>query len=241
MNKNLLHHLIVGSVVCASLNAGAAIPTMNDTKEIIQLPAANRKMLIEGPSGQKFYSNFSGVAFDSKQSMQTRWQALMAMAETRHKDAVKDLEKAGNQPEWFMRNAALVAMQENYPQQAQKLALKLIKDKALVVRSAAVDTLRKNATPEVRDLLWEELNQDYNFKKKQSLWIRSQIVETLAQEPSARELRLFADLLTDKDLRLQVPAIAGLEKITGQRLNAGKTMRQKELVGLWQQYLKKTL
>jgi HEAT repeat protein len=241
MNKNFLSSFVVGSILCASFNAYAAIPSMSDAKELINLPSANRKMLIEGPAGSKFYSHFSGVAFDAKQAMPTRWQAIMAMGETRHKNAVKDLQKASEQSEWFMRNAALVAMQENYPSEAQKLALNLLKDKALVVRSAAVDTLRRNATPEVRDILWEELNQGYNYKKKRSLWIRAQIVEVLAQAPSQREMRLFADLLSDKDQRLQIPAIAGLEKITGQRLGGGKTVRQKEMVGLWQQYLKKNL
>lgn len=226
-------------LVFGSLSAQAAVPSLTDTLDIMNLPSSNRRMVIEGQAGQKFYANFVGVAFDPKQPMSTRWKALMTMAETGNKNALKDLQRAGAAPEWFMRNAALVALQAKHPKQAETLALKLISDKALVVRSAAVDTLRKSATPEVRDRLWEELNQDYNFKKKQSLWIRPQIVEALAMQPSNYETRLFADLLNDKDQRVQLPAIQGLEKLTGQRLGQGKTLPQKELVSMWQSYLKK--
>ena len=137
-----------------------------------------------------------------------------------------------------MRNAALVALKEVNPAQSQKLAQKLLKDKALVVRSAAVTVLEANITPEVRDLLWDELNQSYNFKGSQSLWIRHQIVEVLAKKPMHRELKIFADLLSDKDARVHVPAVAGLEKLTGVQLGESK-MKQNELVGAWKDYLKK--
>ncbi|MNL47184.1 hypothetical protein D3C87_1699560 [compost metagenome] len=137
-----------------------------------------------------------------------------------------------------MRNAALVAMNEVHPAEAELLAKRLLKDKALVVRSAAVEILRTKVSAANRDVLWEELNQSYNFKNKQSLWIRSQIVEVLAVKPKNHELTMFSNLLSDKDERIQIPAVRGLERLTGVKLGEGK-MKQSALVSLWKNYVKK--
>lgn len=137
-----------------------------------------------------------------------------------------------------MRNAALVALAEVNEPEAQKLAKKLLKDKALVVRSAAVDVLQKNPRPDVRDLLWEEMSQKYNFRNKESLWIRSQIVEALAQKPSDHEMKLFTKFLNDKDARVQAASVSGMEKLTGVKLGDAKTSREK-IVLLWQDYIRK--
>jgi hypothetical protein len=107
-----------------------------------------------------------------------------------------------------------------------------------VVRSAAVDVLQKASHPEVRDLLWEELAEKRNFRNQESLWIRSQIVEALAQKPSDFELRQFSKLLTDKDMRVQSAAVGGMEKLTGVRLGENKMPREK-IVSLWQDYIRK--
>lgn len=205
--------------------------------ELLKLPTENRRNAIAG-KGEKFYDSFIVIAFDEAQTMNVRWKALMAAAEARGEKATADLIKAGNDSQWYMRNAALIALSEVNPSQGQKLAQKLIKDKALVVRSAAVEVLDKNATSEVRDLLWDELNQNYNFKGMQSLWIRHQIVEVLAKKPQDHELKIFADLLSDKDPRVQWPAVSGLEKLTGTKLGLSTT-KQPELIGLWKNYIKK--
>lgn len=137
-----------------------------------------------------------------------------------------------------MRNAALVALAEFNNNEAQKLAKSLLKDKALVVRSAAVEVLQANPRPEVRDLLWEEMSEKHNFRNKESLWIRAQIVEALAQKPSDHELKLFTKLIEDRDERVQSAAVTGLEKLTGVSLGESKMSRQK-LIGLWQNYVRR--
>ncbi|MGZ3797012.1 MAG: HEAT repeat domain-containing protein, partial [Pseudobdellovibrionaceae bacterium] len=159
--------------------AQAAIPAKNTLSprvmEILNLPPENRTQALLATT-QDMYKDFLAVAFSESQSMRFRWRALMLAAENRREKATPDLLKAANHKQWFMRNAALVALAEVNEAEAQKLAKKLVKDKALVVRSAAVDILQKNARPEVRDLLWEEVSQKYNFRNKESLWIRAQIV-----------------------------------------------------------------
>ncbi|MFS4460731.1 HEAT repeat domain-containing protein [Bdellovibrio sp. HCB2-146] len=234
--------LVSGILLSVSLNVLAATPqpsssTLTSASDILNLPAENRRLVLE-TQGDKYYNRFLEIAFNEEQPMSMRWRALMAAAEAGQKKSIPDLLKAGDHKLWYMRNAALIALNEVSGTEAQKLATKLLKDKALVVRSAAVSVMDKNLTPETRDLLWDELNQKYNYKGTQSLWIRHQIVEVLAQKPFDHELKIFADLLTDKDARVQLPAVKGLEKLTGVKLGEGK-MQQSALVGLWKDYIKK--
>ncbi|WP_413560541.1 HEAT repeat domain-containing protein [Bdellovibrio sp. HCB209] len=235
--KNLLPVLLIG--FSSSVFAAKSIPSpdsLSSAMEVLNLPGENRRMAIDGNS--KFYDSFISLAFNEKQPMNVRWKALMGAAESKKLEATADLLKAGKANEWFMRNAALVALSEVNPIQAQKLAQTLIKDKALVVRSAAVEILGKEMSEETRELMWEELNKDYNFKNKQSLWIRYQIVEQLAKKPMDRETKTFAGLLTDADARVQLPAVRGLQKLTGVKLGETKLL-QSELVALWKDYVKK--
>lgn len=236
--------ILVTSLVIAGLSSSAfavgakpSSSTLSSAMEVLKLPGENRRMVVQG-QGDKYYQEFISLAFNEAQPMSVRWRALMAAAEAGGTKSTNDLIKAGSHDQWYMRNAALVALSEVNPLQAEVLAQKLIKDKALVVRSAAVEALDKSASAEVRDLLWDELNKDYNFKKSQSLWIRHQIVGVLAKKPLDRELKLFAQLLSDKDDRVQLPAVQGLEKLTGVKLGEGR-IKQSSLVGLWKDYIKK--
>jgi HEAT repeat protein len=235
--KILLPVLLIG--FSSSAFAAKNIPspdTLSSAMEVLNLPGENRRMAIDG--NPKFYDSFISLAFSEKQPMNIRWKALMGAAEAKRLEATEDLLKAGSHNQWYMRNAALIALAEVNPTQADKLAQKLVKDKALVVRSAAVEVLGKNMSDETRGLLWEELNKDYNFKNKQSLWIRHQIVEELAKKPVDSELKTFAGLLTDGDARVQLPAVRGLQKLTGVKLGETK-LKQSELVSLWKDYVKK--
>jgi len=222
-------------------DAFAAIPAKPSINpkvfEILSLPSENRSQVALN-SDQDMYKDYVAVAFSEGQSMRMRWRALMLAAELHRDKATPDLLKASLHKQWFMRNAALVALAEVNEAEAQKLAKKLLKDKALVVRSAAVDVLQKSPLPEIRDLFWEELAQKYNFRNKESLWIRSQIVEALAQKPADFEIKSFTKLLDDKDLRVQSAAVVGMEKLTGVKLGEAKMPRDK-VVSLWQSYVRR--
>ncbi|MGZ3773119.1 MAG: HEAT repeat domain-containing protein [Pseudobdellovibrionaceae bacterium] len=229
--------LLVFSFQVFAVGSKTSTSTLISTIEVLKLPSENRKIVLH-TQGEKHYQNFIKVAFSEAQPMSLRWRALTAAAQVRGAESSHDLLKASSHSQWYMRNAALVALYEVNPKEGIKLARKLLKDKALVVRSAAVDVLEKNLSPEIRDLLWEELNQKYNFKNTESLWIRQQIVGSLAKKPLNREGRLFIQLLSDKDPEVQLPAVRGLEKLTGVKLGKGE-LKQSALVGLWKDYIKK--
>ncbi|MNT05869.1 hypothetical protein D3C72_1405090 [compost metagenome] len=243
MTKLLSSTFVFLALLATGSFSYAATPTPtitpnSATVEIINLPADNRKMVLSGEQGLKLYPEFQAVAFNDAQPMSLRWRAIMAMAEAKKEQAIPELLRASRHEMWFMRNAALVAMNEVHPAEAELLAKRLLKHKALLVRSAAVEILRTKVSAANRDVLWEELNQSYNFKNKQSLWIRSQIVEVLAVKPKNHELTMFSNLLSDKDERIQIPAVRGLERLTGVKLGEGK-MKQSALVSMWKNYIKK--
>jgi HEAT repeat protein len=237
--KQILLASLVVTGLSSSVLAAPTRPsssTLTSAMEVLNLPAENRRSLIH-ELGDKHYDSFIALAFSDAQSMSVRWRALTAAAESRREKATGDLVKAGGDKTWYMRNAALVALQEVNPSEGEVLAKKLLKDKALVVRSAAVTALEKSTNQDTRELLWDELNQGYNFKNTQSLWIRQQIVGVLGKKPLDREIKIFAQLLSDKDAQVQGNAIIGLQKLTGVKLDDGQNVAKS--VSLWKDYVRK--
>jgi HEAT repeat protein len=178
------------------------------------------------------YNDFIRLANDETQSMPARWKALMSAASLRKLQAVPDIIKASKSSKWFMKNAAMVALDEYAPLESEKLARELIAHKALVVRSAAVDILAKSSDFEIRKVFWQELNKNYNFKNKKSLWIRPQIVKALSRNPQADEIASFSNLLKEDNIDMQMISIQALEKITGIKLGDDETPPA-TLVQLW--------
>lgn len=165
------------------------------------------------------FTVYINTAADKNLNMNSRWQALIKAASyagTNQLDQIKNFSKSD---EWYMRNATLVALAKVNPQAAQVEAKKLIQDKALVVRSAAVEVIAKDLTQDHKDLLVSELNQPYNFHKKSSLWIRKQIVETLSVRAGASDRSFFVKNLFDSDREVAEVSARALERITGERVN----------------------
>lgn len=182
-----------------------------------------------------FYDEVLKIAASNSQSIKLRWKALILAAKIKPDMASKDIAAFAKHEDWFMRNATLTAVQEVNLEAAKKVAEELLKDKALVVRSAAVDVLSQQLSAESRERLWNELNQKYNFKGTQSLWIRSQIVESLNRNPRDEEIRRFSKALFDKDQAVRAAAVVAMEKIT-------KTVRGKspKTAKNWQEFAKQS-
>jgi hypothetical protein len=209
-------------------------------EELISIPAANRMQLASTLKNTNISQQLWQMAFDPKKDMGTRWKSLTLAAQINRENAGPALDKAIKSDEWFMRNAALVAYKEVFPDQSQAIAEKLLKDKALVVRSAAVDVLPTKLSDGLREKLWTELYQDYNFRKKQSLFVRGMILQKLAAEPRSQEKVLFVKALQEQDSRLHSPAIVALEKISQKILGDQKTKFEKKRA-LWLNWAKKNI
>lgn len=180
----------------------------------LRLPYENRiqALQVQGAEGLKLLDS---LAFDRKQQLATRWKSLTALAKLKGIQAKPVLERALKSEEWFMRNAALVSVHHVGRDFALEWGQKLVKDDALVIRTAAVNVLDQQRSPEARKLLWQEINSPKNFKAGQSLWIRRHIAKTLSRNATTAERAYFASLLKDEDQRLHPWAIVGLEASFG--------------------------
>lgn len=162
------------------------------------------------------------LAFDANQTVDVRWRSLLTLAMVGGRDVMPELEAALKSPDWFMRDAGLLALRKVDPRSAIRWSKILLSDPALVVRTSAVSTLRQLGDHSSRDLLWEKLNSPQNFRGSQSLWVRHHIVQALADGAAKGEESKFLQLLADSDSRLHGPAGKALIKITGHQAPLSK-------------------
>lgn len=111
-------------------------------------------------------------------------------------------------------------------------AKELISDKALVVRSAAVEILAQRMTDENKSILIKEMDKGYNFHKKSSLWIRPQILNKVAEVANSTDRQFFVQYLFDEDKEVSESSARALEKLTGEKLNG------KRFVENWREFVK---
>lgn len=204
--------------------------------ELLSLPAENR-VEVGKTRGQNFAQELEKMAFNKDQQYGVRWKALILSAQIQGPKSEKLLEKAIKAPEWYMRNAAVLAYMDVLPRKAAAVARGLLNDKALVVRSAAVGVLGKKMDESDRELLWEALSSKLNYRKTQSLFIRPQILAVLANDPLEREMPLFLKHLRENDVKMHSSAIVALERVTARKFGKNKdSVDQKR--DLWIQWAK---
>lgn len=241
----MLPKAVLATALLATTLAWAAIPpnvqlsttkALEEAYDVLTMPEINQRQVAKGKA-DLLYPALIQISRATSEPMQTRWRALSLASSLKSAEALPELEKALVAPEWFMRNVALLSMEKYHPQRAQAAAQSLLKDKALVVRSAAVEVLGKRMDEKTRDLFWEALASAQNFRRKQSLWIRGQMLGFLAQAPQAREASLFVKALKDDDRKIQVAAVSALEKLTQKTLGKSN-MAIQEKRELWIQWAK---
>jgi HEAT repeat protein len=179
------------------------------------------------------YSSQIRIAKDKQLPMSARWKALTKAAELARYEQISEIKSFAKSKEWFMRNATLVALEKINVNHAMEEAQMLLKDKALVVRSAAVDVIASRYTISNRDMLAKELVQPYNFKKKQSLWIRPKIFNIIAAKATIEDRNFLTRYLFDTDEQIVKSAAASLERITDVHFD------EKDQIKNWQSYVKK--
>lgn len=160
------------------------------------------------------------LASDKTQSMTQRWNSLVKAADLANVEQINVIKDFSKSSEWYMRNASLVALAKVNLPEAQKQAKLLMHDPALVVRSAAVDVLAMELNEENKNLLFNELSKPYNFNKKNSLWIRKQIIEKFFNVAASADKSYFIKSLFDTDKEVALLSAKALEKITGKNVGS---------------------
>lgn len=194
--------------------AGGAVSL--DIERALRLPLAKRIEAVEkqGPKGR---AEIERLAFDPAESLENRWRAVTSIGRAYGPAAQTFLEKALRSPEWFMRNSATIVIQYGTRAWATNWARIMLNDPALVVRTAAVDTLRNLNDANSQNLLWEKLYNSQNYRAGESLWIRRHILAALVQFATPAEEAKFTTLLKDRDPGLRPLAEQALQKIRGQK------------------------
>jgi len=205
-----------------------------DISEIFRLPMPNALKVLRKQT--QMIPELERLSFDPAQTMDRRWRAFGLVIQAKQTEALPLIDRALKAPEWYMRNLGLLGLEEVAPQRLTSVAMKMLSDRALVVRSAAVSVLQKQVgRTEVREALWKEIEEKRNFRKGASLWIRGQIAELLAEDPVRGERDGFLKILKESDRRMHIAAFTALEKITGQKVGKTADSHQKKLQ-LWRQW-----
>ena len=184
----------------------------------LRLPLKNRTNSIR-IQGKRAFEALQDLAFDPTQPLFIRWRAITTIGNVFPEKAYPVLEKALVDSRWFLRNAAILALPSVSKSDAIKWSVKLLDDRALVVRTAAVQTLTKLKAKTAEPILWEKLKSSENYYRGKSLWVRKHIARALGELASSSSLIKFIHLLKDSDERVQKQAILGLERLTGKKLS----------------------
>lgn len=207
---------IVISLLSANLGWAAPLVSMDSLLEQ-PMTARLEQFRAQGLKGQEFLKR---AAFDPMNPLQIRWRAITTMGRWDTLRFRPELDRALASKEWFMRNAALIALQYDDHTRAVAWSLKALEDKALVVRTQAVRNLIELNATETEPQLWKEMFAQKNFHKGESLWIREHIAEALARFNLPNRTANFRKLLQDEDSRVHRWAIKGLENNTGMKMTA---------------------
>ncbi len=175
------------------------------------------------------FATLKTVSEDSSQPLQVRWRSLTALSRIDPERSIPILQANLSSKEWFLRNAALIALKNCSRPRAIEAASSLLSDPALVVRTSAVQVLSDLNAAESSGVLWKKLFAEENFRNGQSLWIRKHIAQTLLQFSNRGSRNQFQDLLKDKDSTLHPMALHGLQKVTGKNLSREEWLQTRSL------------
>lgn len=178
--------------------------------ETILAMNSERKALLGRQLSSRQLQQLREIIFSEKSPYPARWQAVTFLAYVPGNEGFKILDACQKSKIWFLKNASLLAMEERDKKSALKWAKRMLHDEALVVRSQATTVLGRLGDKEGIELLWKELYQDRNFRGNQSLWIRRQIVESLARLKSPGDQTKFQRILKDPDSTLHPVALQAL-------------------------------
>ena len=150
--KSFFIIFLVPLFLIGSIKKNANNMDFDELKTILELPEKNRKLVVT--ERKLDWATVLPAAIENeKLDYGLRWKAVSLYGFKEQKKSLHYLVKLTKREEWFLRNAAFLTIQSIDSQLAVSIAKDLIKDKALIVRSAVVDFLSSNMSEEVKNIL----------------------------------------------------------------------------------------
>ncbi len=196
------------------------------------------------PSSRRFnalktkesYNSLSKIAFNSNYKLGQRWRSMAVIAKNFPKS--KATKKGLLHKQWFIRNSALLGLEQGNKKMARVWAAKYLnKDASLIVRSAAVDILSKNPSPETKKILRANIDNKLNFRKGKPLWVRKNILQAIYQMSTKSDLPNMMSELNKKKIDPQHSKflLEALPRVSGHSINSTPYDSEKKAWLTWWQ------
>ncbi len=198
-------------------------------RELVKTSMRSEELKELGPAG---YKHLREIMLSETESVETRWNATLALAQIGGSDSLPDIEKTLKNSTWFMRSAGLLATSLVDKKRAYRVAKEFMShDPALLVRASALQVLAQDPQLD-RTYLWKELYNPRNFIKGRGLSIRHSILQVLAVQASKAESAQFVALMREDDPQIQRLAEQGLESIY--KVQPPKGLSSQKKLAYWQ-------
>ena len=196
------------------------------------------------PSSRRFdalktkdsYKSLSGIAFSSKYKLGQRWRSMAVIAKNFPKSKATD--KGLKHKQWFIRNSALLGLEQGHKKMAKAWAAKYLnKDASLIVRSAAVDILSKSPSPETKKILRANIDNKLNFRKGKPLWVRKNILQAIYNMSTKSDLPNMMSMLKKSKIDEQHSKflLEALPRVSGHSINSTPFDSEKKAWLTWWQ------
>jgi HEAT repeat protein len=183
---------------------------------VLDQPLAQRVSVLERLDHRRVADDLVRAAFDPARPLRRRWRAVTTMGKLDAREFRPALDRAGRAPEWFLRNAALIARLNDERDEAVAATVRALDDPALMVRTQAVRNLIHFDAHFTTPKLWRALADRRNFSPRgESLWIRAHIAEAIAHFARPGRAPELRRLLEDDDERLHRWGVRALERTYG--------------------------
>lgn len=236
--------LLAGILLLCSPSGFAAIPKQSALAEIQKSKSGDFSKLLKSWESSPHPARLDELlllASNPALEERSRYIALMGAAKLANQPAKirklqNSLESLHRDPSWVLRSASLQVIQGLTPQSQNQtlrtLALKSLKDKALVIRSQAVDVVAQFQSPESTDALIDAALAKENHPGGKALWVPQKALKAITLLPpnlkSTRAWQLTPLLAQKQDQELSTLALSALESLLPQEASQIRLNLQKK-------------
>lgn len=195
---------------------------------------------IEGKYGTESVFPLVEIAKNRAFQERHRYIALMAAAKIGGSESSKLLSSLLTDRSWVVRSGTLRALRSTSDAEVAVKSMDLLKDKALVVRLEAVDTVAHLKPKGWEHALLQVIDRPENYVRGRALWVPGRILKALKQcdDPKLAQAAILPKLKPllnhSQDQELVENTIATLEAVT--HSTTPKNLSLADRIAYWKKY-----